>query len=213
MQSPSYDPQMEKMPVFISYPRSGSNWLNCMMELYFDRPRLRAGPITFLKNKNNRNDYMWFHDHDETSKLKISHDQILYLYRDPCYVIFSILNAKNKIINNKSVSDEINLLKQHHEKYIATNLSKTIIKYENLKSNLENEFRKILVFFNVKEDPDTERLNYANNIVTLNSIVDKAIDKRFFNNKMNTKQYGECREKFIETYGEKIKKSLPRAYE
>lgn len=39
--APSYDSMMEDMPVFISYPRSGSNWLNSIMELYFDRPRLR----------------------------------------------------------------------------------------------------------------------------------------------------------------------------
>ena len=75
----SYDVRMEHLPLFISYPRSGSNWINCILELYFNRPRLRAGPITFLKNKGKRKDYMWFHDHDIFSDLNVKHNNISYL--------------------------------------------------------------------------------------------------------------------------------------
>lgn len=78
---------MHALPLFISYLRTGAHWINCVMELYFDRPRLREERITFLDRS--RNDWMWFHDHDY--ELKIKHENVLYLYREPISTIYSNL--------------------------------------------------------------------------------------------------------------------------
>ena len=60
--TPTTDPRIDQYPLFISYPRTGSHWINAVMELYFDRPRLRERRTTFMDKS--RTDWMWFHDHD-----------------------------------------------------------------------------------------------------------------------------------------------------
>lgn len=200
----SYDPRMEDLPVFISYPRSGSNWLNSIMELYFDKPRLRNGPLSFLPNKKNRNDFMWFHDHDTFSDLELSHKNFLYLHRNPCDVIYSILSAEHDQINSTLVDTHIDRLHKHYEKYLINNRAKTIIKYENLKMNLCNEFERILSFFDIKDCLDAQLLNICNQKVTKQGFIDKATDSRYFNNHMISGSYESNRRIFNSKFKNKI---------
>ena len=94
---------------------------------------------------------MWFHDHDMESKLKLTHDNILYLYRDPCDVIFSLLMAERpKAISKfasasvlELVENQIGLIRRHYDKY----LKYISIKYEDCKKDLFKEFKTILSFF------------------------------------------------------------------
>ncbi len=196
----SYDPRMEQMPVLISYHRSGSNWLNAIMELYFDRPRLRVGPTSFMSN---RSDFMWFHDHDTFSKLKLSHNNILYLHRDPCDVIFSLLMAEHNeaMLNNSGVDELVDkqslLLKNHYKKYLHTYDS---IRYEDCKENLSKEFKKILKFFKITEPFDEDRLKKCARRVTKSKIVQKAVDKRYFNSAMLDESYASRRSNFRSKY-------------
>jgi hypothetical protein len=125
---------MNKLPVLISYPRSGSNWFNAVIELYFDRPRLRVGQSSFLKDINSTRDYMWFHDHDIQSILNLPHNNIAYLYRNPSDVIYSLLTAESKPINKKTIDHQISLLSKHYNKYLGTP-TKCTLKYEKLKSS------------------------------------------------------------------------------
>src|SRR5438552_2054967 len=81
------DPRMNLLPLFISFPRTGAHWINCVMECYFDRPRLRERRVTFLDRS--RTDWMWFHDHD--MKLDVRHADVLLLYREPVATVFSNL--------------------------------------------------------------------------------------------------------------------------
>jgi hypothetical protein len=102
----AYDKRMDSLPLFISYPRTGAHWINSVMELYFDRPRLREGRPTFLDRS--RTDWMWFHDHD--LDLQIKHTNVLYMYREPVATIYSYLvhqsvghqPAEKEIFWNKS---------------------------------------------------------------------------------------------------------------
>lgn len=212
--APSYDPRMENMPVLISYPRSGSNWLNAVMELYFDRPRLRVGPTTFLKDINSRTDFMWFHDHDITSKLVLSHDDILYLYRDPCDVIFSLLMAEHSKAMSRLagasvlalVENQIELINKHYEKY----LKYTSIRYEDCKEDFPKEFETILRFFGRDGPADRERLARCVDMVRKADLVAKATDKRYFNKSMMDKEYEAKRSSFRQFYGELIYSRLDR---
>lgn len=199
--APSYDSMMEDMPVFISYPRSGSNWLNSIMELYFDRPRLRLGPTSFLKNRDSRCDYMWFHDHDITSELRLSHDNILYLHRDPCDVIFSLLMAERGEASLVLVDQQIKLLRAHHDKYLN---KYPCISYDLCKEDLCSEFGRILKFFLVDEPIDEKRLSECADIVKKVDVVSKATDKRYFNQKMMSEEYEDKRRAFRKAYGERI---------
>lgn len=208
MTSSSYDPRMDDLPVIISYPRSGSNWLNSIMELYFNRPRLRISYTSLIKDDGN---YMWFHDHDTYSDLKLSHNNILYLYRDPCDVIFSLamvdyyndpLDSLNII---KLIDKEIYLLKQHHKKYLNSFGS---ISYENCKDNLADEFKKINRFFKIKEPVNIDRLNECLKKTSKKNLISKCIDKKYFNNKMLNSNYEIKRGAFHEKYGKQIYNEL-----
>lgn len=212
--SPSYEPVMEKHKMFISYPRSGSNWVNCVMELYFNRPRLRRGANTFMKNKKKRHDFMWFHDHDIFSKLKLRHENYIYLYRNPVNVIYSLLKAEHKIaqpylkITDELVDKQINLLREHYKKYLLDGKAKVIIKYETLKNN-HNEFEKFAKFMNPGlKNFEKEKLEKAIKAVTKEGLAKSEPDKRYFNTNMLSDEYEEDRAKFSEKYLERINSEL-----
>lgn len=213
--APSYDARMEDMPVLISYPRSGSNWLNSIMELYFDRPRLRIGPTSFLKNREARTDFMWFHDHDITSELKLTHDNILYLYRDPCDVIFSLLMAEHRdaMLGDAPVlalvKKQLELIRNHHAKYLD---NYTTIRYEDCKEDLPNEFEIILQFFGYDEPVDVGRLLICMEQAKKGQLIAKATDKRYFNAEMMSTEYERRRADFRNTYEQGIDEYLKGKY-
>lgn len=208
-QAKSYDLRMETMPLLVSYPRSGSNWLNCVLELYFDRPRLRNGPVSFLENKKNRTDFMWFHDHDIFSNLKINHNNIIYLYRNPTNVIFSLLMAEHQQSFNTNelnnlIKIQIERLKNNLTKYLVIN-SCTHVKYEMLKGSLYyNEFEKILKFFKINKPLNKKKLDDILNKVKKNEIVKKEPDKNYFNDKMLSDDYRKMRVNFSRRFDELI---------
>ena len=204
----SYDVRMERLPLFISYPRSGSNWINCILELYFNRPRLRAGPITFLKDRDKRKDYMWFHDHDIFSDLKVKHNKILYLYRNPDDVIFSLLEAEGNLINKEIVDKQANKIKKHYKKYLNKKKLFTIIKYEKLKNiecedtNYLLEFKKIIGFWG--KSCDKEKLDNIIGKVKKDLVINKEVDKRYFSRKLLEASYEKRRSSFKKEYSNYI---------
>lgn len=175
-------PPLYKYPLYISYPRSGAHWTNSIMELYFNRPRLRKGSPSFLNHKN-RNDWMWIHDHDLDLKLlknirkmkNYKFGKILFIYRNPTDVIYSYLNFKikhsdeygkeyekeEKVFSKKIILKEISNWIEYHKEYLKShrNLKLTILKYENFldPSLRAKEFKKICQHFSYPFDK--ERIN------------------------------------------------------
>lgn len=179
------DKRIYEYPLFISYPRTGAHWLNCVMELYFDRPRLREKRVTFLDPA--RDDWMWFHDHDPA--LEIKHEDALYLFRDPVDTIFSniaydLANSKLRVINilanitPLTVSEKIILshckrYRRHLEKWLTgPNKARTYIIYDKIKVVPESEFKKICDHFGTKINPD--RLHQALERASRGNIVKRA---------------------------------------
>lgn len=196
-----YDKRMDNLPLFISFPRTGSQWLNCVMELYFNRPRLREGRVTFmpLENKN----WMWFHDHD--LMLDIKHDNVLYLYRNPIDTIYSYTMAEIGEIREGFIIKQSKLYHNHLKKYLLDGGAKTYLRYDNLQNNLPAEFRKVCNFFNMKFLP--KKIEEINKKVTKESIMKRVKSKsqeQYLNKKMITTEYAKNREQFIYNFGEKI---------
>lgn len=202
MNDAPHDKRMFQMPLFISYPRSGCAWLNCVMELYFDRPRLREIRPTFLPLQ--RNDWMWFHDHD--LRLDIIHNNVLYLYRNPVDVLYSYSIANYNAINMDFVHEQIKLLKKHYHKYLMNGSAKTIVRYENFREDFHKEFEKVAAFFNKKFDKT--KLIEVLKIATKEQIVRVAPSKRYFSEKLCTNNYHEGRKKFREENSKFIKKMI-----
>ncbi len=164
-------------PIFISYPRSGSHWINAMMEVYFNRPRIRHGDEIYIDKS--RDDWMWVHDDDLDLKVmnniiyknKNNFGKTLFLYRNPIDVIYSYIRmqlsddrkTKNRLTKKMLFSDENvkrHFLKwiAHHKEYTKNSKDKqfTFIKYENFleKTKRAKEFEKIANHFSYPFNKD-----------------------------------------------------------
>lgn len=211
-----------KYPIFVSYPRSGSHWINSIMELYFDKPRARHGEDTYL-NKY-RNDWMWVHDHDLNLKIlnqirmKNKFKKILFLYRNPIDVLYSSLSM---MANNPKVYGEAYLSKEtafseevvkknikdwidYHKKYFEKKGDKdfTFIRYENFidVKKRDKEFEKICNHFSVKFDKDK-----------IEKIFDKYGKKKIAGYRTSTeKQYMLEKSKFVSQWDDYLKKLMKK---
>ncbi|MGJ8637602.1 MAG: sulfotransferase domain-containing protein [Phycisphaerales bacterium] len=203
----AYEPRMSDYPLFISYPRSGSHWMNCLMELYFDRPRLREERVTLMPA--DRTDWMWFHDHD--LDLDIEHDNVLYLYRDPVDVIYSLLMAEQGKIKKKGIQQLPELAQgmvDHFRRYLGPDgMAKAVIRYELCKVDLASQFKIITGFYG--QEFDQSRLDWAADQVSKDKLVKEASLRKkkpdqYMNDKMLSEKYSKNRNQFRIDHGEQI---------
>lgn len=191
---------MDNLPLFISYPRTGSHWINCISEIYFNRPRLREGRTTFINR--NRKDWMWFHDHD--LGLNIVHDNILYLYRNPVETMYSYAMAEKRgVIKEKFVIGQSKLYNRHLKKYLLNKKAKVFVFYKNFIKDFDNEYKKVSEFFGIPFNAN--KLSKAKKIVNKKSLINISRDKQFISNKLISKKYKDKRKEFTYKYGERIK--------
>jgi len=138
---------IDNYPWVISYPRTGSHWLNNSIELYTNRPKWRRGK-SFLPQSNTN--YLYYHDHDMNLDLlkRKKINKILYLYRNPLDVIFSYAKADEKINDDGWISMKTEEYKNHLDAWLQQ--ADVIVKYEDLKNEIGWE--KISIFFNMEHD-------------------------------------------------------------
>lgn len=131
-------------PYLISFPRTGSHWLRMIMELYFEKPSLVRA--FYYKNATS---FTCYHRHDE--KLEIQRKNVIYLYRNPVDTIYSQMNYyKEHIEDTYRIKYWANLYGRHLKKWLideAFTNKKTVLTYDGLKSNMEQEFVKICSHF------------------------------------------------------------------
>jgi hypothetical protein len=87
---------MYDIPIIIGFPRSGNNWVNIALECYFNATRILLHDGSTCKSYNNLieqktllRENLWISGHDIKSDLDLPYGKVLYLYRDPRYVMFS----------------------------------------------------------------------------------------------------------------------------
>lgn len=216
----SIDKQINRYPLFVSYPRCGAHWINCVMELYFDRPRLRENRLTFLDIT--RSDWMWFHDHDCNRVMK--HDNVLYLYRQPAETIFSnvihdmsrkfpplsFLTVKDPSKAKKLIDKHCPLYKKHLLKWLCSeDKANTFVNYNRFTGkHREEEFKKICDHFNQPFDPN--KMQYAFNRANKKDMVKKARQQagsrglRGMRKQMLKNKYKLQREKFVSAWKDYI---------
>lgn len=200
---------IEKYPLFISFPRTGAHWINAVMELYFDRPRLPQLRATLLDST--RDDWMWFHDHDTIAydKLYVENQEALYLYRDPIDTVYSyIIYQFNKgesitSIDSKRLDDLVPACTQHYKKHLQKWLSaKTVVKHENFKIDRSSEFKKICDHFGAEFDED--KVSRCFDLVTPQALTEVRKEYTTLSDFMLSGQYKKDRAVFKENYGDKI---------
>ena len=153
----------KKFTRLVSYPRTGSHWLRVLLEKY-------TGDTCFVRgfyDKSPKN-FWGFHVHNrEINKFEPSEgvvdnlEKVIYLYREPCDTIFSLLKYE-KIIKEAwkgKVDDMIeektiqyaHEYQKHLERWKINNSDvgqMLLINYNDLKNNPEETFKKIVLFLN-----------------------------------------------------------------
>jgi len=188
-------------PYLISFPRTGSHWLRMMMELYFEKPSL----VRLFYYKDSR-DFTCYHRHD--TELDIQRKNVIYLYRYPVDTIYSQLNYYKE---NTSDTDRINhwttLYAKHLSKWLLEETfttKKTIITYEGLKTNLDNEFAKVCSHFD--KPFIKEKLEAASLIVTKQEVKKRTVHDPQVINLAN--EYEKNKKIFVDRFSEHIMNSI-----
>ena len=206
---------MDGLPLFISFPRTGSHWINCVMELYFDRPRLREQRTTLFDKS--RTDWMWFHDHD--LDLKIRREGVLYLYREPVSVVFSNLNYYSKLPESpffrksplaaeaKAILRFCDNYREHLRKWILSDArARTVVRYDLFKSDPAGEFQKVCLHFG--RPFDRARMEWAFAKVTPEALAAATVDKAALSQELLGKGYEGERKAFSERWADQIRATV-----
>ena len=190
----------------VSFPRTGSHWLRMLMELYFERPSLTRVFYFF-----DRDDYLTSHTHDMDLDVERSH--VIYLYRNPVETIYSQLRYYDEDIDDiERIEYWSQIYAQHLGRWLLFEnftKKKTIIKYDRLKDDRYNEFRKVCDHFNTAFDP--ERFDRVAAKVSKEKVKDKTPhDSQVIN--LN-QSYAEARAAFRSKYQERIFDTILRGRE
>ncbi|NOQ22411.1 MAG: hypothetical protein GQ565_07160 [Candidatus Aegiribacteria sp.] len=192
----------EKSNTFlVSFPRTGSHWLRMIIELYFQRPTLVR---TFYYPE--KKDYILLHTHD--LDLDIQRDNVIYLYRNPVDTMFSQLKYHKEDIENKErIIYWTSLYGKHLEKWLIEEeftKKKTVIRYEQMKTNLHIAFQKVCQHF--EKEFDVDLLDEVSSKVTKNEVKKKTLhDQQVIK---LTKLYSDERKYFKSEYSNLVLENL-----
>lgn len=178
------------LPALVSYPRVGSHWLKCALELYFERPCMfgpgvpdslkegkQVGRLTLIDPE--RNDWLFCHVHDPGLRLKIHNP--LYMWRDPVDTIFSHMRADRAIDHAHLVKMYSNRMRLHLAKYmIGEHRAKEIVSYEALVADPVGEFRKAVHYLDPDRHYSEKRALEVLGQVTKQKLVAKGRDNKRF---------------------------------
>lgn len=207
-----------RLPAFITYPRTGSQWLEAVMERYFDRPCMRERRATLIDPT--RTDWLFFHDHD--FQLQLQHDNVLYLYRSPVETLYSYLNYKFTRTRRKSwwgrwrqrreqaiTPEKVNAMaseyRAHLEKWLLSpQRARTTVRYELLQEKPLEEFARICDHFGLPLDPERVRKTFDE--ASRARMVEVAVKKVALNPSLLSDDYKMGRKDFEARFGEEIKR-------
>ena len=184
-------------PYLVSFSRTGSHWLRMIMELYFEKPSLVRA--FYYKDAT---DFTCYHTHD--MDLQLRRENVIYLYRNPVETVYSQLGYYKE-----SPEDEerrwywTDLYARHLAKWLVHEdftKKKTVITYEGMKADMEQEFGKVCRHF-----------GRDMNVAKLKSVLDKTskeeLKKKTAHDRQGvnlTNKYQDDRKVFNEKYAEEI---------
>lgn len=186
------------IPLFVSYPRCGSVWIQAMAEIYFQRPRgpSQAGGVTWIEHTKDEK-FMWFHTHDKRLKTLCSTTQFgdIFLFRNPVDAIYS----RTRVPRCQDITTEATKYKELFEKWIVT--AKTVIVYEHTVSCPLQTLKLLSNHFEV--DWNQERADLAVDTCSKVAVMTKA-NTRYHNDKVLKTQYGKDRVQFRKSHKKEI---------
>lgn len=144
---------LKTLPLFVSIPRSGCNWIQAVMELTFDRHRALKNPNTPTWMETEFENPLWMHTHDNFNHQDNPiGEKTVFLYRDPVDVIYSLLKLQKIPANSTSIESFCQrynrcvgkwLNKDHFGKVFA-------LTYENFKEHPLEELKALSRWYGIE---------------------------------------------------------------
>ena len=140
---------LKTLPLFVSIPRSGCNWFQPVLEVYFNRHRVMKHPNSpsWMEGDPNVNP-LWMHAHDNFhDKLDITTDKpTVFLYRNPIDVIYSLASLFGS--DKAKIDDWCMRYQRSYNKWAADGGTHgsggvLLIRYEDLLWDAESAIREI----------------------------------------------------------------------
>lgn len=148
---------LRSLPLFVSIPRSGCNWLQAVMELYFNRHRAGKGVTNPSWLETKFENPMWMHTHDNFNNAtqgKIETDNpAIFLWREPVDTIYSFMKLQKLPMESKSTIYALCVrIAALYKKWAIKNENVLVIKYDDVVANPSKEMKKISEWYGVKFD-------------------------------------------------------------
>lgn len=198
------------LPWILSFPRSGSHWVNCALERYTQRRRLfhiwqghyNMNPISILDEAIPFDNYMWVQSH--FSKAPVPN--AIYIIRDPVDVMFSFGQAQKRLDTDVMATNFLSRTMDNYKTVInkwclGPEKVGTILRYENFIDSPAIEFKKLTDFFGLPWDEakaiasldDTTKGKLAENAKNM---------KNFFHVGLESDEYNTKRSAFRKRFGQ-----------
>lgn len=167
-----YEESLKQLPLFVSFPRSGCNWIQPVIELYFNRHRMGKVPSSpsWMEGDDpmHPENPMWTHTHDPNG-LIVTDKPAVFLYRNPVDAIYSLSELMNQR-NPASIERFCAEYKRLYDKWakgipypVSHGTSEVlVINYEAIKQDPHGAMSRINDFWGV-DDFDHNRSLFAFN--------------------------------------------------
>lgn len=200
---------LKTLPLFVSIPRSGCNWLQAVMELYFNRHRAGKAETNPSWLESEWENPMWMHTHDNFNnpgqgKIQTNKPAI-FLWRDPTDVVYSFMKLQNIPLENVYMIQRLcSNFVELYKKWAMDSKNVLVIKYEDVLKDPSNEMKKISEWHGIKFDE--ERSQWAFKIVGNKKRTNEKNGHapHFKNTESHTREYKNGREIFRKQWKEKI---------
>lgn len=166
-------PPTISVPYLVSFPRTGSHWLRCFLELYFDRPLLTR---SFYPHQSD--DFLLHHTHDLDDEIQDRRD-VIYLYRGVVNTVFSQLTYHHGESANDLGAEEVlgvaREYRRHLRKWLLrrdSSLDRCVLTYESLLDRPVEVLAGVVRFLGGAAD--LARVEQIWPTVTLESVKDRA---------------------------------------
>ena len=199
------------LPLFVSIPRSGCNWLQAVMELYFNRHRAFKGENTPTWLESKYENPMWMHTHDNFNHENISTNKpAIFLWRDPVDTIYSLAKLQKNENNPSAILGWCGRFARCYKKWAIDQKNVLVVKYENVLEHPMQEMKRISEWHGV-EFNEAQARRALEIVGDKRSVNEKnGTNKAFKNQDSHTKPYEQERERFRDVYGSMIKETVSK---
>lgn len=209
---------MKDLPYIISYPRSGSNWVSCVLELYTGRSRLfRPGrshiTVPTLSLLEKQTEPLWVQAHDPDCPPVPTSGSMILLKRSPVDVLYSYSQARGIQLESEQMQQWVRQYAGEwawHSYRYEQKVTKIVL-YDELREN-PLEWRWLTGLLSQKWDFD--KLQDCLKKVSKENILKYTPGHiaTYFDHRVLSKRYAEQRTQFAEMFRDTIGRIICDVY-